>query len=166
MLRTTGAFVFFIFPWWFILPTSIHILGNCIFEPAHILISMQLPPSTYLLFLYGVFLILCGIASVIFIGKKAKTAIISGGMSGLLSIGIAYAISQGISPAIGAGVTVSLGLFAVFSWRATLTLFKVFELIPHQDPTLRGKGIAFLIIALMAVVSLVVSLLQLLFLFI
>lgn len=113
-----------------------------------------------LLFFYGVFLIVCGIASVAFIGKKAKTAVMSGGTSGLIALLISYLVSKGIYVAPLAGLVLALGLFCVFSWRSTKTLFKIFELIPAQQEELKGKGIAFLIISLMAVVSLFVFVLQ------
>lgn len=116
---------------------------------------------TYILILYGVFLIGCGVVSVIFIGMKAKTALVSGGTSGIISIIIAYLVSLEIPYAQVAGIVLPAALFCVFSWRSTLTLFKVFELIPAGHIDLKGKGIAFLIISLMAVVSLVMVLLQL-----
>jgi len=116
-----------------------------------------------LLFYYGVFLILCGIASVIFIGWKAKTALVSGGLSGVIAIIIGHFISQGTAGAQPAGLVVCLGLFIVFCWRSAKTLFKVLELIPERHPDLKGKAIAFLIISLMAVVTVVVLLLQLSF---
>lgn len=121
--------------------------------------NSMLVPS--LLFYYGTFLILCGIASVILIGMKAKTALISGGVSGVIAITIGHFVSQGSSIAQVAGLLVCLMLFIVFCWRSAKTLFAVFELIPTQHADLRGKGIAFLIISLMAVVSLIVLLLQL-----
>jgi hypothetical protein len=116
-----------------------------------------------LLYFYGAFLILCGIVSVIFIGLKAKTALASGGMSGVLSLIIGYLIYSQTSGAQTGGIILSLGLFVVFSWRSTKTLFKIFDLIPGQHSDLRGKGIAFLIISLMAVVSIVTSILQIIF---
>jgi hypothetical protein len=54
----------------------------------------------------------------------------------------------------------SFGLFCVFSWRSTKTLFALFDLIRTDHADAKGKGIAFLIIALMAVVSIVVTVLQ------
>jgi hypothetical protein len=114
-----------------------------------------------LLFYYGVFLICCGIASVLLIGFKAKTALASGGTSGVIAIIIGHFVSQGYVAAQAAGIIVCLGLFIIFCWRSAKTLFKVFELIPEHHPDLKGKGTAFLIISLMAVVSLVVLLLQL-----
>jgi len=115
-----------------------------------------------LLYVYGTFLILCGIMSVIFIGLKAKTALMSGGMSGLLSILIAYFISTGSNSALILGTLLTLGLFIVFSWRSTKTLLRIFELLstPSDKEELEGKGIAFLIISLMAVVSIFVTILQ------
>ncbi|HEX2684335.1 MAG TPA: hypothetical protein VHL77_10400 [Ferruginibacter sp.] len=114
-----------------------------------------------LLFYYGVFLISCGIMSVILIGLKAKTALASGGLSGVIAITIGHFIAQGSVVAQVAGILVCLALFIVFCWRSAKTLFKVFELIQERDPDLKGKGIAFLIISLMAVVTAVVLLLQL-----
>lgn len=120
----------------------------------------MLTPTASLLFFYGLFLILCGITAVLFIGWSAKTALISGGTSGLIAITTGHFISQGSSAAVYEGLLVSFGLFCVFSWRSTKTLFAVFEMIQKQDEKLRKKGIAFLIISLMAVVSIVVTIFQ------
>jgi hypothetical protein len=114
-----------------------------------------------LLFYYGVFLIGCGIVSVLLIGLKAKTALASGGISGIIAITIGHFISQGSDAARVAGLVVCLALFIVFCWRSAKTLFTVFELIPERHPDLKGKGIAFLIISLMAIVTIFVLLLQL-----
>lgn len=109
-----------------------------------------------ILVFYGFFLIICGITAVIFIGIKAKTALLSGGFSGCISIVIAYLISQKIPYGPLAGMFISLALFGVFSWRSTKTLFSIFKLIQTSHEDLNGKGIAFLIISLMAIVSLMV----------
>lgn len=84
----------------------------------------------------------------------------SGGLSGAINIATGYFVASGSSLAPWIGIVVSLGLLIVFSWRSAKTLFKVFELIPSNHPDLHGKGIAFLIISLMAVVSVVVFMLQ------
>lgn len=118
------------------------------------------PQTSTLLFIYGAFLILCALIAVVFIGPKAKTALMSGGTSGTLAIVIGYLVSTGSEVATWLGLVLSLGLTIVFSWRASKTLFKLFELIPQRDPELNGKGIAFLIISLMAVVSLLVTMIQ------
>lgn len=109
---------------------------------------------------YGFFLIACGIVSVVFIGMKAKTALISGGTSGTLALVIAYFLSQNMFWAKIAGLVLATGLFVVFCWRTTKTLFRIFELIPLQDQELKGKGIAFLIIGLMAIATLIVLIFQ------
>jgi hypothetical protein len=114
-----------------------------------------------LLFYYGVFLISCGIVSVILIGRKAKTALASGGISGVVAVTVGHFIAEGSGLAKVAGLLVCLALFIVFCWRSAKTLFTVFELIPERHPDVKNKGIAFLIISLMAVVSLIVLLLQL-----
>lgn len=120
--------------------------------------SMFIPS---LLFYYGTFLILCGIVSVILIGMRAKTALISGGLAGVISITVGHFISQGSAAASVAGVVVCLLLFCVFCWRSTKTLFTVLEMVPERHPDLKGKVIAFLVISLMAVVSIFVLLTQL-----
>lgn len=114
-----------------------------------------------LLYFYGSFLIACGIVSVTFIGLKAKTALISGGTSGCISLLIGYLVSTDVAGARIAGIFITLALFCVFSWRSTKTLFRIFEILqsPVHDE-LKGKGIAFLIISLMAVVSIFVLALQ------
>jgi hypothetical protein len=113
-----------------------------------------------LLSFYGIFLICCGIASVIFIGPKAKTALISGGTSGAISVLIAYLISTQTAGAQLAGIIVCLALFCVFAWRSTKTLFKLLELVSLKSEEVNGKALAFLIISLMAVVSMMVLVLQ------
>lgn len=121
-------------------------------------IFMSLQNLSPLLYFYGLFLGCCGIASVTFIGIKAKTALISGGTSGLIACLLAYLTSKEMAWAPIAGIGVSFALFIVFSWRSSKTLFKIFELIQDHVPNdgLKGKGIAFLIISLMAVVSIFV----------
>ena len=114
-----------------------------------------------LLFYYGVFLIMCGIASVTLIGWKAKTALVSGGISGVIIIVIGHFLSRGSTGAQAAGLLVSFALFTVFCWRSAKTFFTLCELIPERHPDLKSKAIAFLIISLMAVVSVGVLLLQL-----
>ncbi|CAN5210994.1 hypothetical protein BH09BAC3_BH09BAC3_25670 [soil metagenome] len=123
---------------------------------------MERQAAFTLLFYYGTFLILCGIASVIFIGMKAKTALISGSVSGIAAMSLGHLISTGANAGFWGGVLLSLVLFCVFSWRSTKTLFAIFELIPSRHEDLRGKGVAFLIISLMAVVSIMVCFLLLL----
>lgn len=119
---------------------------------------------TWLLLFYGFFLIVCGIVSVLFIGMKAKTALASGGISGAASLLLAWMVSQDIYSARIAGIVLSFLLFCVFCWRSAKTLFKIFELLqaPALADQVNGKGIAFLVISLMAVVSIVILILQLL----
>jgi hypothetical protein len=115
-----------------------------------------------LLYFYGSFLITCGMVSVVLIGPKAKTALISGGASGVLSLVAGYFVSQQHIWAQWAGIALTFTLFCVFAWRSAKTLFRVFELIPAGHPDLEGKGIAFLIISLMAVVSIYIFVLEIL----
>ncbi|MFN6945769.1 MAG: hypothetical protein ACK4ND_12550 [Cytophagaceae bacterium] len=106
-----------------------------------------------LLIFYGLFLILCGITAVVFIGFKAKTALVSGGTAGIMGLVLAYFVSQNAEWARVGGVVLALGLFIVFSWRSTKTLFVLMEMISNKQEEVKKKGIAFMIISLMAVVS-------------
>lgn len=124
---------------------------------------MTLTPTAALLFFYGLFLVFSGIIAVVFIGMKAKTALASGGMSGLLAMVAGHFSAAGSEVAPIFGIILSLGLFCVFSWRSTKTLFTLFDLIRTNHSDAKGKGIAFLIIALMAVVSIFVTLIQAVF---
>lgn len=114
-----------------------------------------------LLFYYGCFLILCGVGAVSLIGMKAKTALASGGISGIIFITIGHFISLGSTVAQVAGIFVCFALFIVFCWRSAKTLFTILDLIPERHPDIKSKTIAFLIISLMAVVSVVVLLILL-----
>jgi hypothetical protein len=121
------------------------------------------PQLITLLYFYGIFLITCGIVSVIFIGMKAKTALISGGTSGGVAGLMGYLVASEVPAGQVGGIILSSLLLIVFSWRSTKTLFRIFELLSESNkPTdeLKGKGIAFLIISLMAIVSVVVLALQ------
>jgi hypothetical protein len=112
------------------------------------------------LIFYGLFLIICGIVSVVFIGPKAKTALMSGGMSGCMSLFISFLVVKNYKMASYLGIALSFMLFCVFSWRCTKTLYRLFEMLPVSHPELKQKGIAFLIIGLMAIVSIVVLIVQ------
>ena len=111
--------------------------------------------SNTLLF-YGFFLISCGIVSVVFIGMKAKTALLSGGTSGLMALAIAYVSVQKVNLALFLGIGLTAFLFVIFSWRASKTLFLLLELATEKQEGVHKKAIAFLIISLMAVVTLMV----------
>jgi len=121
-------------------------------------------PLAPLLYFYGAFLVCCGIVSVIFIGIKAKTALLSGGMSGTIAILTAYMVNQEITAGPWAGIALTFILLVVFSWRSTKTLLRVLELTPTHSPELHGKVIAFLIISLMAIVTIFVLILQIIYL--
>ncbi len=115
---------------------------------------------TNLFIFYGLFLMMCGITAIIFIGLKAKTALISGGTSGMIALSIAYSASQNFVYAVYLGIGLTLFLFVIFSWRGTKTLLLLLELTAEKHEDVKGKAIAFLIIGLMAVVTLFVFTLQ------
>lgn len=114
-----------------------------------------------ILVFYGLFLISCGIGSVLFIGMKAKTALISGGTSGLISIIVGYLHSFQNTALVTIAILIPLALFIVFSWRSSKTLFKLIELISEKSADVNAKAVAFLIISLMAVVSIFTFAIQL-----
>ena len=109
-----------------------------------------------LMVFYGVFLFLSAIAAFALIGPKAKTALMSGGMSGTISLVIAYCVHTGIKGFAIAGPMLCLLLFCVFAWRSYKTLIALVELIQLKE-AVNAKAIAFMIISLMAVVSLVIA---------
>jgi hypothetical protein len=115
--------------------------------------------SSLLLF-YGFFLIACGITAVTFIGSKAKTALISGGTSGILAIMIGYFYCSGNIIAVIAGILLPAVLFIVFCWRASKTFFTLLDMAATQNSETHKKAIAFLIIGMMAIISLVVVMFQ------
>ena len=114
-----------------------------------------------ILIFYGFFLITCGICSVLFIGMKAKTALLSGGTSGLISILVGYFYTLHNMPLTIVAILIPFALFIVFSWRSSKTLFKLIELISTKSTEANSKAIAFLIISLMAVVSIFTFAIQL-----
>lgn len=85
-----------------------------------------MPKSSKVMIGFGLFLVGCGFLGWAAAGftAKAKTAILSGGMSGLIMIimGLMSASSKPISTTIGAngGVAFPVFLSAVFSWRAAV----------------------------------------------
>lgn len=114
-----------------------------------------------ILIFYGFFLITCGIGSVLLIGMRARTALLSGGTSGLISILVGYFYTLHNIPLTIIAILIPFALFIVFSWRSSKTLFKLIELISTKSTEANSKAIAFLIISLMAVVSIFTFAIQL-----
>ena len=106
-----------------------------------------------ILIFYGLFLISCGLVSLIFIGKTAKTALLSGGSTGVISLIVGYNYSLNNIPLVIIAIVIPLFLFFIFAWRTSKTLFKLIELITINSAETKPKAIAFLIISLMAIVS-------------
>lgn len=102
---------------------------------------------------YGLFLIISGLTAFAFIGKKSKTALLSGGTTGLLSILVGYFYSFHNTLFVYLSILIPMVLFVIFSWRGSITFFKLIELIIIKDNEIKTKAIAFLIISLMAIVS-------------
>lgn len=118
-----------------------------------------------LILFYGLFLIVSGIAAVVFIGWKAKTALVSGGTTGSIALFISNMLSNDVRVFMYAALVLPIMLFVVFSWRATKTFFRLIEMIAESDEEVNLKAIAFMIIGMMAIVSLVVFMLNFVLLF-
>ena len=80
----------------------------------------ELEPIALALAFYGAFLILAGLTGYLSNPEKSKTALMSGGLLGLLNMGLAWAASRSwrTSLSLGLGLAGFLGL--VFSWRAVV----------------------------------------------
>lgn len=72
------------------------------------------------LFIYGGFLILCGVAGFLSNPEKAKTALMSGGTFGALSIFWGILNARGIAWSRKAALTTLIFLTVVFTWRASV----------------------------------------------
>jgi hypothetical protein len=113
-----------------------------------------------LLLFYGFFLISCGLSALLFIGPKAKTALLSGGSFGALSILCGYFHAE--YPALTyVGFAIPIFLFFIFSWRATKTFLTLITFIQTENKDVNLKAIAFLIIGLMTIASFIATVLQL-----
>eukprot|EP01035_Chromulina_nebulosa_P050907 gene50907-69246_t len=73
-------------------------------------------PSAPLMISYASFLMLCGITAVIFIGFKAKTALMSGGFAAFASLCAAYLYHTSAPYAAYVGIFISFALTGVFAW--------------------------------------------------
>ena len=80
-----------------------------------------------ILILFGLFLILAGLAGYLSNPEKAKTALMSGGTFGLLQIGLGSLWLKGWKPAGMIGVAVACLLAAVFTWRSSVSWMAVAE---------------------------------------
>ena len=122
------------------------LIGTCAIRLIGSVVSM----GTWTLTVWPVSGIAIGTMAVVFIGMKAKTALASGGISGVVALLMAWLINQDIDSGRIGGILLTILLTLVFSWRATKTLFKIFGLLQASTPSeeLNAKGIAFLIISL------------------
>ena len=78
-----------------------------------------------LIFSYGIFLILCGVAGFLSNPEKAKTALISGGLFGGLSITWAYLLKRGEAWALHVARVMAILLSLIFAWRSFLSWMAV-----------------------------------------
>lgn len=74
-------------------------------------------PAT-ILAAYGLFLILVGLAGYLSNPEKAKTALLSGGVFGLISLGLGWLAHRGWRHFLPVALGIALFLGTVFTWRA------------------------------------------------
>ncbi|WP_114781324.1 hypothetical protein [Botryobacter ruber] len=111
----------------------------------------------YLYAFFGLFLITCGVVSVLFLGRKAKTAIMSGGFFGLVALTAGHFLNLSQPWALYLGLTEAFLLTFIFAWRASTAFHTLMELVQANDQAaVRSKSIAFLIIATMFIMALFV----------
>ena len=103
-------------------------------------------PVAFALAFYGAFLILAGLTGYLSNPEKAKTALMSGGLFGLLNLGLAWAASRSWRPSLSLGLGLAGFLGLVFSWRAVVTWMALFAGEP-------GKLVAALLISAMLVAT-------------
>lgn len=103
---------------------------------------------------YGVFLIVAGLAGYLSNPEKAKTALMSGGLFGVIQIVLGVIAMNGrmLVAKIGLGVCVFLAL--TFAWRATVSWMAVMD--GNAD-----KLFAAVLISVMLIASIVTALLLL-----
>ncbi|TXK46388.1 hypothetical protein FVR03_10915 [Pontibacter qinzhouensis] len=112
---------------------------------------------SYLYAFFGLFLIGCGLLSVLVLGWKAKTALVSGGTFGLIALTAGHFLNLSQTWALYVGALEAVLLAGIFAWRASAAFLKLTELLQtHDTQAVRQKSIAFLIIATMFVTALVV----------
>lgn len=78
-----------------------------------------------ILTVYGVFLLLAGLAGYLSNPERAKTALLSGGLFGTLSIGLGWLARGGWARARAVGLGLAAFLGTVFVWRSVVTWMAV-----------------------------------------
>ena len=112
----------------------------------------------YLFAFFGLFLITCGVVSVLFLGRKAKTAVMSGGFFGLVALTAGHFLNLSQTWALYLGLTEAFLLTFIFAWRASTAFHTLMELVQAKDQAaaVKAKSIAFLIIGTMFIMALFV----------
>ncbi len=87
----------------------------------------QLIQKTRALNYFGIYLILAGVAGYLSNPEKAKTALYSGSLFGLLMLACGFLSSKNKTWAVKVGLGLCLMLAVVFSWRATAGWMAVYN---------------------------------------
>lgn len=115
------------------------------------------------LLIYGLYMVIMGVLSFVFIGSTAKTALLSGGSMGLIAILFSFFVNKEKTFAIWGGLFQSLSLIGIFAWRGSISFLTIFEKLELGEPIL-GKSVAFLVIMSMFMMSLFVFTIQVMYL--
>jgi uncharacterized membrane protein (UPF0136 family) len=110
-----------------------------------------------LFFFYGLYMIVCGIIPLFFLGQAARSAFVSGVVTGGLAIVFAYFLHQGRLWAFWAGNLLAVFLLGIFAFRASASFLRLVDLIAYGDSfQLPEKAVGFLILSSMFLISLIV----------
>ena len=82
---------------------------------------------------------------------------------GVIALTFGYFMIQQKKWAFVAGLIQTIFLIGVFAWRGTISFFSVMEIVQNNSGDPFGKGIAFLVINAMFLMSLVVTAIQVMY---
>lgn len=121
---------------------------------------MRLRKNYNLFLFYGIFLIVCGILTVTFLGFKAKTGLLSGSICGTIAIALAYWMRGGRKIAYFGGLAYGIIMLGIFAWRGGVTFMKLVSMISVVHEDMRIKAAGFLIIAMMFTATLILTMIH------
>jgi uncharacterized membrane protein len=112
---------------------------------------------SYLFAFFGAFLLACGAVAVDLAGEQAKTALITGGIGGVIALTAGHFLKRGKSWAFVLGAGEAALLTLLLGWRAGTYFIRLLEMVQQNtepaDVT-QTVGMAFLLTSAMLVISL------------
>ncbi len=111
---------------------------------------------SYLYAFFGAFLIACGFVAVDVAGTQAQTALITGGVGGVLALTAGHFLNRGKRWGFILGAAEAGLLTILLFWRAGAYFIKLLELVKNTQgmDTPQTAGMAFLVTTAMLVVAL------------